>query len=161
MPKSRPLRGATHFFSHRTRRVVLVLSIHLTTAKVGRRPKICHPDRSGAEGRDLQFAFMKKQNPDDSPTALSLSPKVKLQVPPLRSATVGMTNFRVAAHLGSGAGGRTESTNEANLAGLLLWVTIRLPRERVYGRRRLPSPPMLAEPHRSGPSPCGNCPFPG
>jgi len=40
------------------------------------------PERS--VGEDLQFAFMKKQNPEDSPTTLSLSPKVKLQVPPLR-----------------------------------------------------------------------------
>jgi hypothetical protein len=43
---------------------MLVLSIHLTTAKVGRHPKICHPDWSGGEGRDLQFAFMEKQNPE-------------------------------------------------------------------------------------------------
>jgi hypothetical protein len=37
---------------------------------------------------------------------------VKLQVPPLRYATVGMTKWRVAAHLGSGGAGWTESTNE-------------------------------------------------
>jgi hypothetical protein len=48
----------------------------------------------------------------DSPTAHSLCPKVKLQVPPLRFAPVGMTNSRVAAHLGSGGGGGTESNNE-------------------------------------------------
>ena len=41
----------------------------------------------------------------------SRCPKVKLQVPPLRYAPVGMTKWRVAAHLRSGRGGWTESTN--------------------------------------------------
>ena len=38
----------------------------------------------------------------------SLWPKVKLQVLPLRYASVGLTNFRVAAHLGLGGGGWTK-----------------------------------------------------
>jgi hypothetical protein len=42
----------------------------------------------------------------------SLCRKVKLQVPPLRFAPVGMTKLRVAAHLCSSDGGWTESTNE-------------------------------------------------
>jgi hypothetical protein len=40
--------------------------------------------------------------------AHSLYPKVKLRVPPLRFAPVGMTKLGVAAHLGSGGGGWTE-----------------------------------------------------
>ena len=44
--------------------------------------------------------------------AHSLCPKVKLQVPPLRCAPVGMTKWRVVLHLGSGRDGGTESNNE-------------------------------------------------
>jgi hypothetical protein len=159
MPKSRPLRGAAHLSPIVQGESCWFCQSTSPPWRWAATLKFVIP--TGAEGRDLQFAFIEKQNPDDSPTALSLSPKVKLQVPPLRSATVGMTNLRVAAHLGSGGGGRTSQPTRLIWDGLLLWVTIRLRRERVYGRRRLPSPPMLAEPHRSGPSPCENCPFPG
>jgi hypothetical protein len=51
---------------------------------------------------------MEKRNPE----AHSLCPKVKLQIPPLRYAPVGMTKWRVALHLGSGGRGWTESTYE-------------------------------------------------
>jgi hypothetical protein len=34
-----------------------------------------------------------------------LCPKMKLQVPPLRFASVGMTKGRAALHLGMGGGG--------------------------------------------------------
>jgi hypothetical protein len=37
---------------------------------------------------------------------------VKQQVPPLRCAPVGMTNWGAAAHLGMGGGGWTESTKQ-------------------------------------------------
>jgi hypothetical protein len=59
-----------------------------------------------AQGRDLQFHFMEKRNPET--TTLPLCPKAKLQVPPLRCAPVGMTNLRVTAHLGRSGGGWTE-----------------------------------------------------
>jgi hypothetical protein len=59
-----------------------------------------------AQGRDLQFPFMEKRNPEA--TTLPLCPKAKLQVPPLRCAPVGMTNLRAVAHLGSRGGGWTE-----------------------------------------------------
>jgi hypothetical protein len=38
----------------------------------------------------------------------SLRPKVKLQIPPLRCASVGMTKGRAALHLGSSGDGWTE-----------------------------------------------------
>jgi hypothetical protein len=60
---------------------------------------------------------MEKRNPEGrSFTPLSLCPKVKLQVPPLRYATVGMTKWRAAAYLGMGGGGWTESTNLPTLS---------------------------------------------
>jgi hypothetical protein len=63
--------------------------------------------------------------------ALSLCAKVKLQVPPLRFATVGMTNFRVAAHLGSGGGGWTESNKEVPTPTKeLIWTSMILSRPR-------------------------------
>jgi hypothetical protein len=39
-------------------------SIHFTDFKVSHCLKLCHPDWSEAEGRDLQFALMEKQNPE-------------------------------------------------------------------------------------------------
>ncbi len=42
--------------------------------------------------------------------AVWLRPKVKLQIPPLRYASVGMTKWKVALHLGIGSRGRTELT---------------------------------------------------
>jgi hypothetical protein len=81
-----------------------------THAKVGRRPPLCHPDRSVAKRRDLLFALDgETEHGGNSHTALSLCPKAKLQIPPLRCATVGMTKWRAAAHLGMGGEGRTES----------------------------------------------------
>ena len=56
----------------------------------------------GAQRRDLQCALTKKRNPEAiRPSHIGLCPKVKLQIPPLRYAPVGMTNFRVVADLGS------------------------------------------------------------
>ena len=46
------------------------------------------------------------------PKSHSLCPKVKLQVPPLRCAPVGMTKSRVVADLGSDREGWTGSTND-------------------------------------------------
>jgi hypothetical protein len=39
-------------------------------------------------------------------------PEVKLQIPPLRFASVGMTKWRVALHLSSGGGGWTGQRRE-------------------------------------------------
>ena len=56
---------------------------------------------------------MEKRNPEATrPRHIRLCPKVKLQVPPLRCASVGMTNWRAVAHLGLGGGGWTESSNQ-------------------------------------------------
>ena len=55
----------------------------------------------GGEGPAVCLHGVKEPG-GDSPTALSLCPKVKLQVPPLRYAPVGMTNLGVAVHLGGG-----------------------------------------------------------
>jgi hypothetical protein len=45
---------------------------------------LCHPDRSEAERRDLQFF-----------SSAGSARRVKLQIPPLRFAPVGMTKGRV------------------------------------------------------------------
>jgi hypothetical protein len=44
--------------------------------------------------------------------AVSLRPKVKLQIPPLRFASVGMTKWRVVLHLGIGSRGWTEPAQQ-------------------------------------------------
>ncbi len=63
-----------------------------------------------AQWRDLRFALMEKRNPETiRPRRIRLCPKVEPQVPPLRYAPVGMTNFRAVAHLGMSGGGWTES----------------------------------------------------
>jgi hypothetical protein len=63
-----------------------------------------------AQWRDLRFALMEKRNPETiHPRGIRLNPKVEPQVPPLRYASVGITRFRVVAHLGMGGGGWTES----------------------------------------------------
>jgi hypothetical protein len=60
--------------------------------------------------RDLRFALMEKRNPKTiCPRGIRLNPKVEPQVPPLRYAPVGMTDFRAVAYLGIGGGGWTES----------------------------------------------------
>jgi hypothetical protein len=46
--------------------------------------------------------------------AFSQSPKVKLQIPPLRCAPVGMTSSRAAAYIGMSGGGWTESTTRVS-----------------------------------------------
>ena len=66
---------------------------------------------SGTEGQ--QFALMEKRNPEAIRQHLCCRRKVKLQVPPLRFASVGMTDLRVAAHLGGGGGGWTESAKKS------------------------------------------------
>ena len=60
----------------------------------------------------------------DSPTRIRLCPKVEPQVPPLRYAPVGMTNFRAVAHLGMSGAGWTESKK-------LVWTSLTLSRS--YG----------------------------
>jgi hypothetical protein len=67
---------------------------------------------SGAEGSAV-CVDGETEPGGDSPTRLLLRRKVKLQVPPLRFASVGMTNLRVAAHLGGGGGGWTKSANKS------------------------------------------------
>ena len=55
----------------------------------------------GAERRDLQFMLIEKRNLEVIRLgAVPLCPKVKLQISPLRSASVGMTKWRVALLLG-------------------------------------------------------------
>jgi hypothetical protein len=56
---------------------------------------------------------MEKRNPDAiRPRHIRCARKFKLQVPPLRCASVGMTTLRAVAHLGMGGGGWTESAKQ-------------------------------------------------
>jgi len=55
-----------------------------TEVKVSHCLKLCHPDWSEAQGRDLQFALMEKQNPEALRPRTLACAEVKLQVPPFR-----------------------------------------------------------------------------
>jgi hypothetical protein len=52
-----------------------------TQAKVGRRPQICHPDRSVAQWRDLRFVLMETEPGGDSPMAHSPMPESRTAGP--------------------------------------------------------------------------------
>jgi hypothetical protein len=68
------------------------------------------PERSGAEGPAVCVHGETKPG-GDPPTAHSLGPKVKQQVPPLRYAPVGMTRGRAALTLAAVTEGWTERHN--------------------------------------------------
>jgi hypothetical protein len=61
-----------------------------------------------AEGRDLQFALMEKQNPEALRPRTLACAESETQVPPFRFAPVGMTKLRAVAHRGMGGDGWTE-----------------------------------------------------
>ena len=117
-----------------------------TTAKAGRHPSICHPERSrgicsfrswgnGTRRRFAHGAFAVPESETAGPSPTLRSPGFPVEVGGAgelhaafrnESSTcgsvrrcvagnpgpVGMTNLRVAAHLGSGAGGGTEPAQQ-------------------------------------------------
>ena len=91
----------------------LALSVHLHHFQGAAPPSTLssRPKRSAAEGSAVCVGGETEPG-DNSPTAHSLSPKVQLQIPLLRCASVGMTKSRAALHLGSGGGGWTEPAQQ-------------------------------------------------
>jgi hypothetical protein len=96
-----------------------------TAAKVGRHPSICHPDRS-EPGFPVELGGVGKLH-----AAFLTESRTRGRWRAQRNrksgfAPVGMTNLRVAAHLGSGGGGGTEPNNEVPTPTKKLFGQVRL-----------------------------------
>ena len=90
----------------------MTLSLHLHHCQGGPPPSnlSSRPERSVGEGPAVSLSGTAKA-PWANRLLVPFPHERKLQVPPLRFAPVGMTNLRVAVHLGGGGGGGTESSN--------------------------------------------------